>query len=93
MVVTDGEIYRIEVCSSWFTIDVHEMTTSTAHLHGGHDPTLRCVSLRRELSTFIGLMLTAKMYKRHFEYAIKTPHKDARQQQTTFSEHGCDEAP
>jgi transposase len=37
----------------------------------GQTPVLRRVSRRRELSVFICLTLSGKLYKRHFEHAIK----------------------
>lgn len=37
----------------------------------GKTPVLRRVSRRRELSVFICLTLSGKLYKRHFEHAIK----------------------
>jgi transposase len=36
----------------------------------GQPPVLRRVSKRRELSTVIGLTLSGRIYKRHFEHAI-----------------------
>jgi hypothetical protein len=36
----------------------------------GQTPVLRRVSKRRELSTVIGLTLSGRIYKRHFEHAI-----------------------
>ena len=44
--------------------------TATTWAPIGHTPILRRMSKRRELSTVIGLTLTGKIYKRHFEHAI-----------------------
>ena len=43
--------------------------TATTWAPRGHTPILRRVSKRRELSTVIGLTLSGKIYKRHFEHA------------------------
>jgi hypothetical protein len=44
--------------------------TGTTWAPTGQTPILRRVSKRRELSTVIGLTLSGKLYKRHFEHAI-----------------------
>ena len=44
--------------------------TGTTWAPRGQTPILRRVSKRRELSTVIGLTLSGKIYKRHFEHAI-----------------------
>ncbi len=44
--------------------------TGTTWAPRGQTPILRRVSKRRELSTVIGLTLSGKIYKRHFEHPI-----------------------
>jgi transposase len=44
--------------------------TGTTWAPRGHTPVLRRVSKRRELSTLVGLTVSSKLYKRHFEHAI-----------------------
>jgi DDE superfamily endonuclease len=44
--------------------------TGTTWAPRGQTPILRRVSKRRELSTVIGLALSGKIYKRHFEHPI-----------------------
>jgi hypothetical protein len=44
--------------------------TGTTWAPMGQTPVLRRVSKRRELSTVIGLTLSGRIYKRHFEHAI-----------------------
>jgi transposase len=44
--------------------------TGTTWAPRGQTPVLRRMSKRRELSTVIGLTLSGKIYKRHFEHAI-----------------------
>jgi hypothetical protein len=36
----------------------------------GHTPVLRRVSKRRQVSTAVGLTLSGRIYKRHFDHAI-----------------------
>jgi transposase len=44
--------------------------TDTTWAPRGQTPVLRRMSKRRQLSTVIGLTLSGKIYKRHFEHAI-----------------------
>ena len=44
--------------------------TGTTWSPMGQTPVLRRVSMRRALSTAIGLTLSGRIYKRHFEHAI-----------------------
>jgi hypothetical protein len=51
-----GFSFRAKVATTWAPI--------------GRTPILRRLSKRRELSTVIGLTLSGKIYKRHFEHPI-----------------------